>query len=617
MRPIIHKQSAFAVLILVITAMLVAPGANAQDSDDGDNLLQNPGFEQPYTERDGDPTPVVAEDWIPWRTPRADDGTEEVWENRPPQYEPAPPNRVRSGDDAQMYFNNQFWGHEAGVYQVVEDVPPGTELRFSVYAYVWSSTFNDRDVSEQPGDVTLQVGIDPNGGTNPDSSNIVWSIAVEQYDAYRQYSQIATAASDTVTVWVRSRVGFPVQNTYIYLDDANLSPTEETVIFTETPEPTETEQPTETPTPTDTPTELVEKTEEVRPTRTPTPSETVEETEEVQPGVTDEPVQTEEATEDVQPTKAPTLTNTPTPTETETPEPSETPTPTATDTPTPTPEPTDTPTVTPTPTFDIDATPTREGATNTPTPTATEVTPTRTPTETTDGVIATVAPSATPTFTATSPGNGGGEVEGEFLNTLRYTVQRGDTVGRIAALYGSTTEAINRANDLGEDNLIFVGQELLIPVPLAAPATSTPTPTPTPTITPSPTQTPAILPTDAPMQPPAATTYTVRPGDTLNAIAARFNVSVFELAQANGIVNVNRIFPGQQLTIPGTPSAGPSTAQPQPTPTPQPQTTYVVRPGDNLYRISVRFGVTMRRLAEANGIVNVNRIFAGQTLVIP
>jgi len=46
-------------------------------------------------------------------------------------------------------------------------------------------------------------------------------------------------------------------------------------------------------------------------------------------------------------------------------------------------------------------------------------------------------------------------------------------------------------------------------------------------------------------------------------------------------------------------------------------TTYVVQPGDNLYRISVRFGVSMAALARANGILNPDRVYAGQVLCIP
>jgi nucleoid-associated protein YgaU len=45
--------------------------------------------------------------------------------------------------------------------------------------------------------------------------------------------------------------------------------------------------------------------------------------------------------------------------------------------------------------------------------------------------------------------------------------------------------------------------------------------------------------------------------------------------------------------------------------------TYKVRRGDSLSEIAKHFGVSVNKLANANGIKNVNRIFAGQTLCIP
>lgn len=47
------------------------------------------------------------------------------------------------------------------------------------------------------------------------------------------------------------------------------------------------------------------------------------------------------------------------------------------------------------------------------------------------------------------------------------------------------------------------------------------------------------------------------------------------------------------------------------------QTVHVVQRGENLYRISVRYGVSIQAIAQANGISNVNLIFSGQRLVIP
>ena len=46
-------------------------------------------------------------------------------------------------------------------------------------------------------------------------------------------------------------------------------------------------------------------------------------------------------------------------------------------------------------------------------------------------------------------------------------------------------------------------------------------------------------------------------------------------------------------------------------------TYYTVQPGDNLYQIGLKFGVSWVEIAEANGLVNPNQIYAGQVLKIP
>lgn len=101
-------------------------------------------------------------------------------------------------------------------------------------------------------------------------------------------------------------------------------------------------------------------------------------------------------------------------------------------------------------------------------------------------------------------------------------------------------------------------------------------------------------------------------------IALRFNTTIAAISQLNGITNPNVIRYGQRLIIPvGGGVVVPSEPSPPQPPTAAPQQTYVVRPGDTLFRIALRFGVPLNRLIQANGITDPNRVFVGQVLVIP
>jgi LysM repeat protein len=84
---------------------------------------------------------------------------------------------------------------------------------------------------------------------------------------------------------------------------------------------------------------------------------------------------------------------------------------------------------------------------------------------------------------------------------IKYTVQLGDSLGYIAGLFNSTVEAIKTENDIQNENDIYVGEELTIPVNLV---TAIPTNTPLPaTETPLPGATTAA--TEAPTQAASAT----------------------------------------------------------------------------------------------------------------
>ncbi|MCL4236757.1 MAG: LysM peptidoglycan-binding domain-containing protein [Anaerolineae bacterium] len=120
------------------------------------------------------------------------------------------------------------------------------------------------------------------------------------------------------------------------------------------------------------------------------------------------------------------------------------------------------------------------------------------------------------------------------------------------------------------------------------------------------------------------TTHTVQAGENLTRIALKYGTTVQAIVQANNITNPNLVFVGQVLTIPGagiTPTLQPtgtvSAPPPQPTTAPAGETIHVVQPGENLFRVALKYGLSTAFLASYNGITNPNVIYVGQRIRIP
>ncbi|HEX8535822.1 MAG TPA: LysM domain-containing protein [Cystobacter sp.] len=115
--------------------------------------------------------------------------------------------------------------------------------------------------------------------------------------------------------------------------------------------------------------------------------------------------------------------------------------------------------------------------------------------------------------------------------------------------------------------------------------------------------------------------YKVRSGDTLSAIAARYNTTVAELAKSNGIKNPDKIAAGQTLKVPDNFESKPRASLPKDgdgAPQVRPQGgSYTVRPGDTLSDIAKNLHTTVSALAKANHIQNPDKISTGQKLTLP
>lgn len=175
-----------------------------------------------------------------------------------------------------------------------------------------------------------------------------------------------------------------------------------------------------------------------------------------------------------------------------------------------------------------------------PTPTATETaTPTATPTDTPTATL-------TPTVTETPTASATPTASGPFI----YVVEENDTLDSIAEKFGVNVLVLMALNNMTDD-LIRVGDELLIPNPDLA--LDTPTPIPTGWR--------------------GTIEYRIAVGDTLELIALRFFSTVESIMEENDIENANEILVGQILVIRvniatpvPTSTSRPSLLTPSPTP---------------------------------------------------
>ncbi|MHB0871043.1 MAG: LysM peptidoglycan-binding domain-containing protein [Chloroflexota bacterium] len=186
----------------------------------------------------------------------------------------------------------------------------------------------------------------------------------------------------------------------------------------------------------------------------------------------------------------------------------------------------------------------------------------------------TAGPSPTPTPTPRK----------EPQKPLTYKVVAGDTLLGIAYRFGITPETILWANDLGNGEMLQIGQDLTI-------------------------------------LPVSGVLHEVKKGETLSAIAEAYGAETARVVETNGLADVHALTEGQALIIPGgmlrttEPITGLPSAPSQQELASAPK--YVVKDGDTLLSIADGFGVRASVIQVANGLLDPDRLKIGQALAIP
>lgn len=156
------------------------------------------------------------------------------------------------------------------------------------------------------------------------------------------------------------------------------------------------------------------------------------------------------------------------------------------------------------------------------------------------------------------------------MDTTVYVVEKGDTLSEIAKKFGISVKAIADFNGIDDPDVIATGQ--ILRIPLRDPGEG------------------------------MFKTYTIQSGDTLLGIARMFGTDVNTLARLNGIPNPDLIEVGRVIRVPADTLS---------------DRVYIVQSGDTLFDIANMHGTTVETLADLNGIVDPGYIEAGQVIRLP
>ncbi len=161
--------------------------------------------------------------------------------------------------------------------------------------------------------------------------------------------------------------------------------------------------------------------------------------------------------------------------------------------------------------------------------------------------------------------------------SISYIIKAGDTLYKLAQIYGVTVQSIVDINPGINPNNLQIGQAICIP-------STTP---------------PSTCPTNS-------FSHTIESGDTVYKLAQTYGVTPQSIININPGINPNNLQIGQVICIPNPPSNCPLDSFP-----------YVIKSGDTVYKLAQIYKVTTQSILDLNPGINPNALQIGQIICIP
>ncbi|MBD3362526.1 hypothetical protein GF362_02295 [Candidatus Dojkabacteria bacterium] len=210
-----------------------AEPTNPPDFEDPEGSTSIGGDFEGEFYHDGAPELYIAKDWKTWYEDGCTAGKCGTFNCdgspaycRRPEFKKADGtrfrNRVRTGQYSQQWFNT-FGTHNAGIYRKV-NVGTDKQLKMQAYGSQWTD-----DGSGGSTIMNGRIGIDPTGGTDPNSDSVIWTdwtplpnVKPEDSGEWKKLEIEATSEVDEVTIFIMSNNQYPLTNNDVYWDDVIL-----------------------------------------------------------------------------------------------------------------------------------------------------------------------------------------------------------------------------------------------------------------------------------------------------------------------------------------------------------------------------------------------------------